>query len=92
MMTFEMMITAIEALGDDALYDVVDRRIDVTLRDFDGFDDDYCEAMRDYDDEQAVESFLQMLADECLSFSDDFYKDYEFDGFTVSLGYESFDI
>lgn len=92
MMTFEKMIAAIEALGDDALYDVVDRRIDVTLRDFDGFDDDWCEVMRDYDDEQAVENFLQMLDDECLSSSDDFYKDYEFDGFTVSLGYESFDI
>ena len=92
MMTFEKMIAAIEALGNDAFYDVVDEVINVTLNDFAGFDEDYCEIMRDYDNEQAVENFLQMLDDECLSSSDDFYKDYEFDGFTVSLGYESFDI
>ena len=92
MMTFEKMIAAIEALGDDASYDVVDRTINVTLCDFDGFDDDWCEVMRNYDNEQAVEDFLKMLADECLSFNDDFYKDYEFGDFTVSLGYESFDI
>ena len=92
MMTFEKMIAAIEALGDDALYDVVDRTINVTLRDFDGFDDDWCEIMRDYDNEQAVENFLKMLANECISFKDNFYKDYKFDGFTVSLGYASFDI
>lgn len=92
MMTFEMMVAAIEALADDALYDVIDGEIHVTLYDFEGFDDDWCEIMRDYDDEQAVEAFLQMLADECLSSDGDFYEYYEFDGFTVKLGYASFDI
>ena len=92
MMTFEMMIAAIEALGNDAYYDVVDDVINVTLNDFAGFDEDYCEIMRDYDNEQAVENFLKMLAKECISFKDKFYKDYKFDGFIVSLGYASFDI
>ena len=92
MMTFEMMIAAIEALGNDAFYDVVGEEINVTLNDFAGFDEDYCEIMRDYDNEQAVENFLKMLANECISFKDNFYKDYKFDGVTVSLGYASFDI
>ena len=92
MMTFEMMIAAIEALGNDAFYDVVDKVINVTLNDFAGFDEDYCEIMRDYDNKQAVEDFLKMLANECISFKDKFYKDYKFDGFTVNLGYASFDI
>lgn len=92
MMTFEMIMAAIEGLGDDVIYGVIDREIHVTLCDFEGFDDDWCEIMRDYDDEQAVEDFLQMLADECLSSDGDFYEYYEFDGFTVKLGYESFDI
>ena len=92
MMTFEMMIAAIEALGNDAFYDVVDEEINITLNDFAGFDEDYCEIMRDYDNEQAVENFLKMLANECISFKDNFYKDYKFNGFTVNLGYASFDI
>lgn len=92
MMTFEKMIAAIEALGNDAFYDIVDRTINVTLHDFEGFDDEWCEIMRGYDNEQAVENFLKMLANECISFKDNFYKDYEFGDFTVSLGYESFDI
>ena len=92
MMTFEKMIAAIEALDNDAFYDVVDKEINVTLNDFAGFDEDYCEIMRDYDNEQAVENFLKMLANECISFKDNFYKDYKFNGFTVSLGYASFDI
>ena len=92
MMTFEMMIATIEALGNDAFYYVVDGVIKVTLNDFAGFDEDYCEIMRDYDNEQAVGNFLKMLANECISFKDNFYKDYKFAGFIVSLGYASFDI
>ena len=92
MMTFEMMIAAIEALGNDAFYDVVGEEINITLNDFAGFDEDYCEIMRDYDNEQAVENFLKKHNNESISFKDNFYKDYKFDGFTVSLGYASFDI
>jgi hypothetical protein len=93
MMTREMMLTAIEALGADAsLWDEEDYCLDVTLEDFEGFDADWSEVDREYDDEEAVEAFLEMLEAECSSREGDFYVVYHFEGFDVQLGYASFDI
>lgn len=93
MMTREMMLTAIEALGADAsLWDEEDYCLDVTLEDFEGFDADWSEVDREYDDEEAVEAFLEMLEAECSSREGDFYVVYHFEGFDVRLGYASFDI
>ena len=93
MMTREMMIAAIKALGADAsLWECSDGTLDVTIEDFEGFDDDWSEIDREYDDEEAVDAFLEMLEAECLSSEGDFYEDYQFDGFVVRLGYASFDI
>lgn len=92
-MTREMMIAAIEALGADAsLYEYSDGMLDVTLQDFEGFDDDWSEVDREFDDEEAVDAFLEMLEAECLSHEGDFYVIYHFEGFDVQLGYASFDI
>lgn len=93
MMSREMMLAAIEALGDDAdLFDAEDYCLDVTLEDFEGFDDDWNEIMREYDDAEAVDAFLEMLEAECSSCEGDFYTVYHFEGFDVRLGYASFDI
>ena len=94
MMRFEKMMAMVEALGDDASmwYDEEEKVLDVTLRDFEGFDDDWSEIMRDYDHPEAVEAFKEMLETECSSQEGDFYFDYHFDGFTVELGYSSYDI
>ena len=94
MMTYEMMMTMVEELGEDATYyfDEEDMELDVTLRDFDGFDEDYCEVMRDFDHPELVDAFLDTLSAECVSAEGDFYREYHFDGFTVRLGYSSFDI
>ncbi len=93
MMSREMMLVAIEALGDDAdLFDADDYCLDVMLEDFAGFDDDGCEVMREYDDAEAVDAFLEMLEAECSSYEDDFYVVYHFEGFDVQLGYASFDV
>ena len=93
MMTREMMLTAIETLGADAsLWDEEDYCLDVTLEDFEGFDADWSEVDREYDDEEAVEAFLEMLEAECSSREGDFYVVYHFEGFDVRLGYASFDI
>ncbi len=93
-MTLEKMMAMVEALGDDASmwYDEEEKVLDVTLRDFEGFDDDWSEIMRDYDHPEAVEAFKEMLETECSSQEGDFYFDYHFDGFTVELGYSSYDI
>ena len=92
-MTREMMVVAIEALGADAsLWERSDGMLDVTLEDFEGFDDDWSEVDREDDDEEAVDAFLEMLEAECLSHEGDFYVVYHFEGFDVQLGYASFDI
>ncbi len=93
MMSREMMLVAIEALGDDAdLFDADDYCLDVMLEDFAVLYDDGCEVMREYDDAEAVDAFLEMLEAECSSYEDDFYVVYHFEGFDVQLGYASFDV
>ena len=92
-MTREMMLTAIEALGEDAsLWEYSDGTLGVTIEDFEGFDDEWSEVDREYDDEEAVDAFLEMLEAECSSQEGDFYVVYHFEGFDVRLGYASFDI
>ena len=92
MMTYEMMVTTLEALGEDVSYSVQDGFFRVTLEDFEGFDDDWSEVEREYDDPEAVERFEEMLEAECSSQEGDFYVVYHFEGFDVQLGYASFDI
>lgn len=93
MMTREMMLTTIKALGTDAsLWDEEDYCLDVTLEDFGGFDENWCEIDREYDNPEMVDAFLKMLKAECTSWEDDYYIVYHFVGFDVRLGYASFDI
>ena len=92
-MTLEKMITAIENLGADAsLWKRPNETLDVTLEDFEGFDEDWAEIDREYDNPEAVNAFLEMLEAECSSQEGDFYVTYHFKGFDVQLGYASFDI
>lgn len=96
MMSYEQMVEVLDSLGADVSYweevDEGERCLDVTVQDFDGFDEDWSEVMREYDDPEAVERFLDMLESECVSQEGDFYVWYHFDGFTVQLGFGSFDI
>ena len=91
-MTYEMMMATLEALGEDVSFDVDDMVFDVTLQDFEGFDEDWSEVSREYDHPDAVDAFLEMLETECESSEGDFYFTYHFDGFDVELGYASYDI
>lgn len=97
MMTLEQMEAALEALGNDVSYGVDEDEngrvwVCVTLQDFEGFDENWHEVMRRYDDPKAVEQFLDMLESECVSQEGDFYVEYHFDGFSVEVGNASFDI
>ena len=92
MMSLEMMMAVVEGLGADAEMRFSDGVLRVDLQDFEGFDDDGSEIYRKYDDEEAVDAFLEMLEAECFSSEGDYYEDYQFDGFIVRLGYASFDI
>lgn len=91
-MTYKNVLAMAEALGDDAIVFDLNNQIHVDFNDFEGFDDDWSEIMRDYDDADAVEAFEEMLRAEALDVEDNFYTTYHFDGFIVKVGYTSYDI
>ena len=87
-----MMVRALEAVGDVMFNDWTDGSYDITFCDFEGFDEDWEEVMRDYADEMGVEALQEWLEEHCVSQEDDFYVVYHFEGFDVQVGFTSFDI
>ena len=92
----EIIIAMLEKMGEDVYYHV--REIDeekpelvITIDDFEGFDEDWSEIMRDYDVE-AVDGLIEWLEEHCISEDGDFYSYYHFEEFDVQLGYSSYDI
>lgn len=63
----------------------------ITLEDFEGFDENWSEIMRDFNDEEMIDALFDLLhqADEI---EDDFYVRYHFADFSVVVGYASYDI
>ena len=93
MMTREMVIAQVNALGEDASY-YVERNGDilVTFENFERFDDDWNEVKREFDNEEAINAFEDRLADEASKIFNGYYRHYQMDGFTVIVGYPSMDI
>lgn len=87
------IIAMLEEMREDVSYYV--RRdgteLAITIDDFEGFDDDWSEIIREYDGE-TVDGLIEWLEEHCISEDGDFYSYYEFEGFTVQLGYSSYDI
>lgn len=97
MMSREMMWEMLMALGEDVTVweesaDESEFGFHVVVEDFAGFDEHWSEVDREFDDPEAVDRFCEMLESECLSREGDFYVVYHFDGFSVELGYASFEI
>ena len=91
MMTMEMVLELLGTLGDDVDVRVRADVVHVTVEDFEGFDDDWCEVDRIYNDD-AVDAVYDALSDACDSEEGDYYHYFQFDGFTVKWGYASMDI
>ena len=92
MMTREMVLELLATLGADVdVYERMDGTIRVTVQDFDGFDEEWSEMDRDYD-EDAVDAAAERLEAEASEVSGDFYRYYQFDGFMVVWGYASMDV
>lgn len=92
----ELIIAMVEKMHEDV--DCYVRKIEgekpkliITVDDFEGFDDDWSEVMREYDVE-AVDGLIEWLEEHCISEEDDLYSYYHFEDFDVQLGYTSFDI
>ena len=91
------IIKKLEELGNDVVYfDFTDNsertRIEVDFNDFVGFDEDWCEVLREFDNPVGVEEFEKFLERNCNSSVEGFYSIYNFDGFYVQVGYTSYDI
>ena len=68
-----------------------ENKLDVTVEDFEGFDEDWDEVYADIDDD-AVEKMIEWLESHCDSHEGDLYHYYTFGDLVVCLGWASFDI
>ena len=93
MMTREMMVEVLEGLGADVSYKVTKEGFRVVIEDFEGFDENWSELDREYEDPEAVDCFEEMIETESMYYTDDdYYPLYHFEGFTLQLSYASADI
>ena len=79
-------VTVWERTGDEGTV------YDVTVEDFEGFDDEWDEVMRDFVMGDLVHEFLRALDEQAIRVEGDFYYNYYFDGFQIHLGFSSYDI
>jgi hypothetical protein len=92
MMALEMVLELLASAGPDLSFDVDGSEVDVRVQDFMGFDEDWMEVSRPLVDEDLVDAIEAQLEESALSVSGDYYRYFEFDGFSVCWGYASFDI
>lgn len=86
-----LVLEKLEELKVDVEYEVRKNRIFVTILDFEGFDDEWEEIYRDYD-EDAVDNFLEWLEEQCDELVGYYYQHYQFNDFIVEVGYKSFEV
>ena len=85
------ILKKLENSGDVDFYEY-DGILHITLNDFYGFDEDFNEVYRDYEDGDSISKLFDLL-DMCPLIEGDFYKYYTFStDFIIQLGYTSFDI
>ena len=92
MMTKEMILALLATAGNDLDVEDWDDEIEVTVNDFEGFDENWDEVDRELDNEELVTSIYKTLVAECKTHRDDFYNYFDFEGFSICWGYASFDI
>ena len=87
------IIEMVRELGNDADFrECKNNIIVVTIDDFLGFNDNYEEEFREYENPQKVEAFKDFLESECIKKEGILYTSYTFKDCEVVLGYTSFDI
>ena len=91
-MTIEKIIAQLDRISADASYEITGSRIDLTIDDFEGYDDDWSEIFRDFVDEKAVDEVLEWLEKNADYVEDDYYCRYHFGDIVVEVGYTSYDI
>ena len=83
------MLRTLESVGDVSV-DLDEFDLDVTFQDFEGFDEEWEEVMRDYEMPELVDEVFDLL-DQCER-EGDFYVTYFVEGHRVEVGFGSYDI
>ena len=91
-MTIKNITTQLDRISADSWYKVNDNYINLTIDDFEGFDEDWCEIDREFVNADAVEEVLVWLEENADCVDGDFYYYYHFGEIVVEVGYTSFDI
>ena len=90
---FEMILNRLEPLGDVSVSIWHDEIIVVTLEDFGGFDANYAEIVREYEDREMVEALIELLKScETVEDEDDWRVYRLIENHKVYLTYASEDI
>lgn len=92
MKTMEMIIAKLDTIAEDSYYFVNNNHIDLTIDDFEGFDENWSEVDREFVDADTVEEVLEWLEENADCIDGDFYHYYHFGEIVVKVGYTSFDI
>lgn len=83
----------VRACGDDATLErYSDGEYRLTLEDFEGFDKNWNEVEREYENEEAVDALLKWLEANYTERKSNLYIHYAFPDFRLTLGYASFNI
>ena len=91
-MTIENITAQLDRISADSWYYVNDNHIDLTIDDFEGFDEDWSEVDRKFVNAGAVEEVLEWLEKNADYTEDDFYCRYHFNDIVVEVDYISSDI
>lgn len=91
-MTREEVMNMLTANEDIETFEHLDGEIEVTVNDFEGFDEDWEEIEREYNEEE-VEKIYNTLKENCNEYvNNSMYPKFKFENFTVTWGYASYDI
>lgn len=86
------LLELLKECGADVNYYSNTENLEITFNDFSGFNDDWEEIPREYNNPKAVKKVLEYLNNNAKLVNDSLYKTYLLDGRTIIVGYASFDI
>ena len=87
-----MVMEMLNNLNEEVIVDDYDKEIEVEVNDWEGFDENWEEIMRDYD-EEAVEAVYNIFKNACKAYKNDgLYEYFIFEGFQICWGYASYNI
>ena len=91
-MTIKTITEQLDRISADSWYDVFDNHIDLTINDFEGFDEDWSEVEREFVNKDTVDEVLEWIEKNADYANGNFYRYYHFGDIIVEVGYTSFDI